>query len=371
MTIIASKKPLPISKEELNADIKSISKKFDEKLNPLSEKLQKAWLNPDDRLEVDDFIFSVNGTGCATVGNGILFIGKGKSKKSMFIAGICSVLLGGKSFSIIKSFQDNHKILYVDTEQAKRHCQLQYKRIEQLSGRKIKDHLDYLMLRPNGPKERVQLIEEGIYSKDYSFIIIDGIADLLSKGVNDEEEAIMITNLIMKWSLERNVAIAMVLHQNKGDSNAKGHIGSQLVQKCETIFSIEKDLNNSKISTVTAPQTRGMEIDPFHFSLDENGLPFVIDDYKPNNIKKAKSKNPFDYEREVHISILLKVFEISKELKYSDLKAKFRHVLGSYSILIGESKSRDWITYYKEEKLIIQEGEMKPYMPSKSVRYVN
>ena len=354
-------------------DVEDLERDFEKhKEVTMPEKLQKAKLNPNEEIVEEQFLLYADGVGCATVGNIVTLIGKAKSKKSMLLATWVSALLGGNSFNKFRAGENQGrkpKGAYFDTEQSKRHCQFQYRRIGKLTGRKLSSCFDYYMLRPNDPKERVKMIEEAIYSNpDYTFVVIDGIADLLSKGVNDEEEAIHITNLLMKWSLERNINIITVLHQNKGDSNAKGHIGSQLVQKSETVFSVEKDPQQKEISTVSSPFARGMEIEPFHFSLDDEGVPFVVEGFENSEKRASKSKNPFDYEKEVHYSILSEVFSKSKDLKYSDLQEKIKYVLGTYSISIGDNKCRDWCTYYREQEMITQEGQMKPYRLGIGVR---
>ncbi|UJH91690.1 hypothetical protein LZ575_03105 [Antarcticibacterium sp. 1MA-6-2] len=288
----------------------------------------------------------------------------------MFLALWSAVLLGITNIKGFVSGLGQVKGIYFDTEQSKRHAHLQYKRICKLLGTNISKGLSYYVLRPYSPSERLKMIEEAIYkTPGITFVVIDGIADLLMKGVNDEEEAINITTLLMKWSLEKNIHISTVLHQNKSDSNAKGHIGSYLIQKSETVLSIEKDSTNKDVSIVTSPYARGMEIDELYFSVDENGIPFLVEDFKSTKEReKSKSKNPFDYEKEVHYSILSEAFNKCQEVKYKDLLDKIKYVLATYSISIGDSKCRDWITYYREQEMIIQEAQMKPYKLGKSVR---
>lgn len=342
---------------------------FEKRKEPtVKEKARDAELDPFEDLAEENPVLLINGVGAATLGNIMTVIGKAKSKKSMFLSLWSATLLGITNIKGFVSGVGAVKGIYFDTEQSKRHAQLQYKRICKLLGTNISKGLSYYVLRPHNPSERAEIIKEVIYSTpDLTFIVIDGIADLLSKGVNDEEEAINITNLLMKWSLERNIHISTVLHQNKGNSDAKGHIGSYLMQKSETVLSIERDTNEKDISIVTSPYARGMELDEIYFSVDEHGIPFLVEDFRTGT-ERAKSKTPFDYEKEVHYSILSEVFNKNKELKYKDLKEKIKYVLGTYSISVGDSKSRDWVTYYKEQEMISQDGQMKPYKLGKSVR---
>ena len=94
---------------------------------------------------------------------------------------------------------------------------------------------------------------------DIGFMIIDGIADVASKGVNDEEEATMIASKLLKWTAEYNCHITVVLHENKHDRNAKGHLGAYLVQKAETTLSAKKSEHNKDITEIVPEYTRNIE----------------------------------------------------------------------------------------------------------------
>ncbi|UAB84354.1 AAA family ATPase [Zunongwangia sp. SCSIO 43204] len=359
--------------ETLSIEKDSIVKGLDRdfaKVNkdPLRDAILKAKLNPDDEIVEERPILWINNTGYGTKGNISIFIGKAKSKKSMLVSMFSAALIGCNSITGFEPGEDCSKGVIFDTEQSKRHCQLQYRRINKLHGGEISSLLDYYMLRPYAPEERLKMIEKVIYSNsDISFVVIDGVADLLSKGVNDEEEAIAVTNKLMKWSLERNIHIITILHQNKGDNNAKGHIGSQLVQKSETVLSVEKEATNPKISTVSSPYSRGMEIEPFHFSInDQTGVPYIIEDYSKANSNTKKSISPFDYELEANYFILKEVFKDQSEITFKDLNDLIRYSFSKHGISFGERKCRDWITYFKKENMIYQDKQNKPYKLNKA-----
>ena len=48
----------------------------------------------------------------------------------------------------------------------------------------------------------------------------------------------------MRWSSYYELHIHTVLHLNKGDDNTRGHIGSELNNKAETVLLVEKDKSN-------------------------------------------------------------------------------------------------------------------------------
>ena len=50
----------------------------------------------------------------------------------------------------------------------------------------------------------------------------------------------------MRWSSYYELHIHTVLHLNKGDDNTRGHIGTELNNKAETILQISKNNENGK-----------------------------------------------------------------------------------------------------------------------------
>ena len=109
-------------------------------------------------------------------------------------------------------------------------------------------------------KERLKLTDYIMQMNDnIGLVVIDGIVDLVSKGVNDEEEATAIASKLLQWTSEKNCHISCVLHENKNDRNAKGHLGSYLVQKAETTISLAKSETTNGASDIVPEYTRNKE----------------------------------------------------------------------------------------------------------------
>ena len=77
----------------------------------------------------------------------------------------------------------------------------------------------------------------------------------------------------MQWTDERQIHIHAILHQNKGDENARGHIGTELNNKAETVLLVEKDSQNRDISCVKSVHIRAMDFEPFAFLINSEALP--------------------------------------------------------------------------------------------------
>ena len=200
-----------------------------------------------------------------TLGNFSLIQGKAKSRKSYFISSLASAGLSKQDVaSTLRGYIDDKCVVYVDTEQGDYHAQRVKKRILQMSGLPSNvnnDRLRYFKFRSlDSNKERLKFVEFVIQTiNNIGLLIIDGIADIASKGVNDEEEATLIASSLLKWSAQHNCHITIVLHENKHDRNAKGHLGAYLVQKAETTFSAKKSERSKDITEISAEYTRNAE----------------------------------------------------------------------------------------------------------------
>ena len=87
-------------------------------------------------------------------------------------------------------------------------------------------------------------MREAIYrTENVGLVVIDGIRDMVY-DINSSSESTKVISLLMTWTGERNIHIHTILHQNKGDEHARGHIGTELSNKAETVLQVEKDSKN-------------------------------------------------------------------------------------------------------------------------------
>ena len=69
-----------------------------------------------------------------------------------------------------------------------------------------------------------------------------------------------------------------MLHENAGESGkARGHLGTNLKNLCETIIKIQIDRNNKSKSIISAEATRGRDFESFAIEIDGQGMPFLSD----------------------------------------------------------------------------------------------
>lgn len=234
-----------------------------------------------------------------TYGNFSCIVGASKSKKTFLKSLITASFIGGQTSnytSSIKSHRDRECfIIDLDTEQSSWHAQNVFKRVTRLVGVENYEFYKPFALRPYEPKERLQFIEWLIYESEMKdnigFIAIDGLADLVN-DFNDLKESQAVIQKVMKWTDDKQFHLTTILHSNFGTNKAVGHIGSSMLKKAETVCQVapEGDVVKAHFS-----HTRGFPIADFCYSVNEDGLPYLLNENaEPIVIKTAKKIDECD-----------------------------------------------------------------------------
>jgi hypothetical protein len=321
-------------------------------MEPINTLIEKSRINPLTEISEPPTYCTINNKPTLTSGNFSLIYGKKKSGKTFLLGGvIASTINNSTQLEVIKGClpEDKNVVLYFDTEQSPFHANRSVKRICKLTGNINPKNLLAFGLRPYSPDERLKVIEEVIATTpNIGIIAIDGIRDLLTTGINDEQEATKLTSRFLKWSSDLNLHIVLLLHQNKGDEHARGHIGSEIVNKAETTISVTKDDKN-KIFKVVCEDSRDMPFDNFGFAITEEGLPIAADiqDYKPN-----KTTDPKFIKSEDHLFVLSELYKTGLDFNYADLTKAL-----SEEFRVGVNASKKFITYYINNKWLSKERD--------------
>lgn len=300
-----------------------------------------------------------------TLGNFSVIIGKAKAKKSFFINIAVSTALSNDL--ILERFKsdlpnDKNEVLYFDTEQGKYHVQKAVKRICTQINQPEPVNLHTYFLRSLTPSERLQFIENEIYSNNkIGFVVIDGIKDLVT-SINDEEQATNIASKLLKWTEERNIHIVTVLHQNKSDTNARGHIGTELINKAETVLEVAKAENDTNISIVTPQQCRNIEPEVFAFEINEYGIPIIAENFE---LRTETKKNKFDItnlEDFKKYQLLTEVFSKGESFSYGKLVEQIIIAYQSqFNSSIGTNRAKILITDCSNNGWLLQKKTKAPY----------
>ena len=228
--------------------------------------------------------------------------------------------------------------------------------------------LQFLALRKNTPEERLAIVDAAIrHTDNLGLVIIDGVRDLIY-DINSPTEATCIISKLMQWTDEHQIHLHTVLHQNKGDDNARGHIGTELNNKAETVMLVEKDKTDSDISVVETVHIRSMEFEPFAFRINEQSLPELITDYKPTTGKVGRpTKEPFDPYRDIseamHREALDMVFANGSIESYKNLIKALLDGYGKAGMKLNYNKAVALATFLRNKRMMVLENRVYTYKP--------
>lgn len=347
-------------------DISAIQDNAEKLIQQKTEKIEQYRVKVTDEIPPPPIAMKINETVFGTLGNISMITGKAKSRKSFYLGVLTACFVSGEP--IYQTFtsklpEGSKTVLFFDTEQSKYHISLALKRICQLSGNSNPENLKVYGLRPEKPETRLKLIEQAVYSTpNLGIVFIDGIRDLVT-SINDEEQATMITSKLMKWSEELNIHIITVLHQNKSNENARGHLGTELMNKCETVLSIEKAEGNPDISIVEPTYCRNKEPDVFAFEIIE-GLPVPAENFEIRTETRTKKFDPTDLTEWQIFEILQKAFNDSgaEKIGYGELAKQIKFAYKKlYNKKLGDNRAKEILTLGKNEKFLVQDKEKAPY----------
>jgi hypothetical protein len=330
--------------------------------------VESSFLKADHKFEVEPVCLEISGQfgnqTFATLGNFSVFIAPPKVGKTTATGVVVAALLTGKQISNFYPMLPSEKnvIVWADTEQGKREC---VKTIQLISSQATGNLFDqpenfkYSSLRKYGKDVRMAAIEYMVYNTpNIGFLVIDGIRDLVS-SINDEKEATLIADKILKWTQEANIHILAILHQNKGDANARGHIGTELINKAETVATLSRGDNGGIRTTIVEPKfTRHKEFESFAFTVDAGQIidAEINQEFEPKN-PKVNQLTSFQITE-----LLNSVFKDNSRLTYKPLCDSIRDNLKKIlDLSFGIDKTKKLVIWLKEEKYLNHDEVTKTY----------
>lgn len=278
-----------------------------------------------------------------TLQNFSLITGKAKSRKTFLAVLIIASYLGYVN-DIIHAAPDRKGIvLVIDTEQSPYHLHRMMKRICELIGEENPERLLAYGLKTLTPEEKKKFIEYKIRTiPDIAMVVIDGIRDLVY-DINSPEEATKTSVWLMKLCALQNIHILNVLHQNKGDANARGHLGTELVNKAETVLSVNLD-GDKTISTVESEYSREMDCDSFSFIVNEDSLPEICNTPEKES-ENRRTRNPTEISEDKHIQILDQIYKRTG-IHYPNYGELQDNIIEGFDFAFKYSKCRAYISHY-------------------------
>ena len=173
------------------------------------------------------------------------------------------------------------------------------------------------------------------------------IRDLIT-SINDEAESTNMASKLLEWTERHNIHIVVILHENPGSDKARGHIGTELTNKAETVITVQIDKYDDDVSIVSAGLCRNKSFKPFAFKITDDGLPKIIEDYDIEMKAKKKGFDVLNLGREDKFQVLEKVFENGERFQHSELLNQIKIVLdknfnGSKGKVLFIDASKDYL----------------------------
>lgn len=362
--------------QKMNLEHKSLEVSMLEKDDFSDEELEsylsKGEIKATDKVTIPPKILFVGDCTIATFGNFSASTGKAKSKKTFNISAMVAAAVTNTTVLNYRAClpEGKRKILYFDTEQSKYHCHNVLERIYKLSGLSVKKDDPRLLfwgLREYTPKLRIALIDYALRKhQEVGLVIIDGLRDLMY-DINNGKEATDVMTVLMAWTSVYDLHIHTVLHLNKNDNNPRGHIGTELENKAETVLIISKNLQNNSISEVRPMHMRDKEFSTFAFHIDDNKLP-VLDNGISVTVVKRREKSLVSLDNEVHQEILSKAFKNNSPTRYSDLVEMVSRAYEDAGYKRGTNGIKDLLKLLSGKGIIVKQDDAYIY---KSEGFVN
>ncbi len=295
--------------------------------------IKEQWLDRHvkEKPPEEKILIRIDGSEMCSPGNHSLVTGQKKSRKSLFVVHELGLF-----------FQQNKgaaggEVCIFDTEQGKWHVWKYYDRIKRLTGKDA----TMFRLRGMGYKERRDFIQHTIQfwpNDKIKIIVIDGIRDLVS-NINDPDECTELIEWLEALILRHDVHVINVLHLNKTDGNARGHLGSELQNKAEASIKVELDKETGH-SIVSCESSREKGFDDFAFHHSQTGLPELVD--LPSSGTKLNED-----ERRNRLAVI-----------FSDGGIKYGALLASVEdhFAVSQRKGRQLISEFMRNGWIVKSG---------------
>lgn len=194
-----------------------------------------------------DFLFCYKGEH-NLIARGNLQVLKGREKtgkSSMGVALMVAALKGG--FLQIEPNRGDYTLLWIDTEQDRATLRQKGRAALEMAGAPLTSPRVYIVtLKGESPAERLKTTLKAIRETGADFVFVDGAADLCD-DFNDSKQSAAVADELLKATEENNCAILCVIHTNKKDDEARGHLGTILQQKCSEVYEVTKQGDTANV----------------------------------------------------------------------------------------------------------------------------
>jgi hypothetical protein len=223
-------------------------------------------------------------------------------------------------------------VLYVDTERnQKDQLPFAMQKIRTKAGypkNQNPEQFDFVSLIDIPRAERFETLKSYIEFVQIKFnafqliIILDVITDCIL-SFNDPKESLKLIDLTNELSNQKEVTFICVIHENPGGEKARGHLGTEIINKSSQVMQIGFDGDNRDLIVLKFLHSRNTKaIDPVYLKFDEKtkGLIEADADSIKNGISAKQDKAPLN-----QVEAWLKKHLIGETVKKEVYKGLMNH----------------------------------------------
>lgn len=230
--------------------------------------------------EIPRPVVKMHGIPVCTRKNLTLLSGASKAGKTAITSVLCAGAIQGYGMDGSASIDvaenaDEKAVIHIDTEQSRYHHQCNLNSILKRAKLPREPHYYQSYNIRELPLGQYKIFLESLLEKareihgGIHLMVIDGIADFIV-SVNDEVESNGIVSYFEKLAIKYDTPIVLVLHVNPGTEKERGHLGSQLQRKCESVLSIKKEGDTSVLEAKFLRNGASGQFSPIYYQYDPN-----------------------------------------------------------------------------------------------------
>lgn len=216
-------------------------------------------------------------------GDWITIVGAAKSRKSALSNSIAAALLSKEMQSVLNfsGMIKGRNMIIIDTEQNAPDYYTSQKQIYKQAG--VETGMDpanfySFCLTDCRISERLEFVEY-VMNKvgDVGVLVLDGIVDIC-EDYNDQRLCRKLIDHLKVLTARHNTLFMPVLHNARSTGSARGHLGTELINKSKAVIKVEKE-RDADYSVISFEYIRGSYEPPeFKFEHDQDGQLVIINE---------------------------------------------------------------------------------------------
>ena len=212
----------------------------------------------------------------ASFGDWVAVVGAAKSRKSALANSIAAAILNNNQSDVLNftGLLQDRNIIVIDTEQNAPDyytSQKQIYRQAQIQAGTDPSNFYSFCLTDCRMEERLEFLEYVMEKVgNVGVLVLDGIVDIC-EDYNDQKAVRKLIDHLKVITAKHNTLFIPILHNARSTGSARGHLGTELINKSKAVIKVTKDKDYG-YSQVEFEYLRGQsDPAPFNFGHDSNG----------------------------------------------------------------------------------------------------